>query len=128
MPSLLLKPTHRVVQEFYGCLGQFDNRGVRHEGAVRSAFQTLLDTCARQFDWKLVPEYRTKAKAGNQVQVDGDLLDNYGLVRGYREAKDGADDLDKEIKDKFAAGCPRDNIEPRRAVSRANAALWMINE
>lgn len=119
MPTLELKPTHKVVTAYYDNLAQFEQLGVRHEGAVRSAFQSLLDSCGRQFDWKLVPEYRAKAKAGNQIAVDGGLLDNYGLVHGYWEAKDGADDLEKEIKNKFAAGYPRDNIlfqEPRRAV------------
>jgi hypothetical protein len=119
MRTLELKQTHKPVAEYYDNLATFERLGVKHEGAVRSAFQELLDHCGRQFDWKLVPEYRSKGKGGNQIAVDGGLLDNYGLVHGYWEAKDGADDLDKEIKNKFAAGYPRDNIlfqEPRRAV------------
>lgn len=119
MPTLELRPTHKPVVTHYDNLAKFDQLGIKHEGAVRSAFQELLDHCGRQFDWKLVPEYRSKGKAGNQIAVDGGLLDNYGLVHGYWEAKDGADDLDQEIRKKFAAGYPRDNIlfqEPRRAV------------
>src|SRR5258706_11972641 len=104
MPQLQLKPTHKVVQDYYESLAQFAKLGIKHEGAVRSAFQTLLESCCRQFEWKLVPEFRTKGKAAAQVQVDGALLDNYGLVHGYWEAKDSADDLDEEIKAKFAAG------------------------
>jgi hypothetical protein len=114
-----LKRSHKVVAAYYDNLAKFEKLGIKHEGAVRPAFQELLDHSARKFRWKLVPEYRTKAKAGKQVQVDGGLLDNYGLVHGYWEAKDSDDDLDKEIKNKFAAGYPRDNIlfqEPRRAV------------
>src|SRR5712664_4578812 len=85
MPQLQLKPTHKVVQDYYESLAKFAKLGIKHEGAVRSAFQTLLESCGRQFDWKLVPEYRSKTKAAAQIQVDGALLDNYGLVHGYWE-------------------------------------------
>jgi hypothetical protein len=95
--TLELKPTHKPIQNYYASLSRFEALGIKHEGAVRSAFHELLDYCGRQFDWKLVPEYRVKAKAGNQIAVDGGLLDNYGLVHGYWEAKDSADDLDKQI-------------------------------
>src|SRR2546427_13124474 len=90
MPQLLLKPTHKVVQDYYESLAQFAKLGIKHEGAVRSAFQTLLESCGRQFDWKLVPEYRSKGRAAGQVQVDGALLDKYSLVHGYWQAKDCA--------------------------------------
>jgi hypothetical protein len=45
-----------------------------------------------------------------------------------REAKDTDDDLEKEIKAKFAAGCPRDNIlfqGPRRAILYQNGERFM---
>lgn len=103
MPSLEIKPTHKVVTAYYDNLAKFEKLGIKHEGAVRSAFQELLDHFGRQFDWTLVPEYRSKGKGGNQIAVDGGLLDHYGLVHGYWEAEDGADDLDNEIKNKFAA-------------------------
>jgi hypothetical protein len=38
-----LKPTHKPVQNYYDALRQFRGLGVSHEGAVRSAFQTLLE-------------------------------------------------------------------------------------
>ena len=60
MPSLELKPTHKVVTACYCSLAKFDKLGVKHETAVRSAFQELLESCARQFDWKLVLEYPSK--------------------------------------------------------------------
>ncbi len=37
-------------------------------------------------------------------------MDGFKLVHGYWEAKDSSDDLDKEIKKKFAVGYPKDNI------------------
>jgi hypothetical protein len=38
------------------------------------------------------------------------LLDNYGLNHGLWEAKDSDDDLEKEIKNKFSVGYPKENI------------------
>ena len=57
MTNLNLKPTHKPVEDYYAALAQFEQLEVRHEGAVRSAFQSLLQGCARQFDWTLVPEH-----------------------------------------------------------------------
>ena len=57
MQRLALKATHKPVQSYYAALRQFDDLGVTHETAVRSAFQGLLDHCARQHDWTLVPEW-----------------------------------------------------------------------
>jgi predicted helicase len=121
--SLNLKPTHRAVTTYYTALAQFRNLGVKHESAVRSAFQELLEHCARQFDWKLVPEYAIKRKGKADAKVDGALLDSYGLNHGLWEAKDSADDLDKEIKIKFAIGYPKQNIlfwQPDRGVLYRN--------
>ena len=57
MQRLELKATHKPVQNYYAALRQFDDLGVTHETAVRSAFQGLLDHCVRQHDWTLVPEW-----------------------------------------------------------------------
>jgi hypothetical protein len=85
MPSLTLKPTHKVVSAYYDNLAKFAKLGIKHETAVRSAFQELLEHCARQFDWKLVPEYRIKRKGQADASADGALLDNYGLNHGLWE-------------------------------------------
>jgi len=123
MPTLTLKPTHRAVTAYYDSLAQFEKRGIKHETAVRSAFQELLEICARQFDWKLVPEYPLTRKGGAALKADGALLDIYGLNHGLWEAKDIDDDLEKEIKAKFALDYPRENIlfwQPARAVLYQN--------
>ena len=57
MPSLELKQTHKAVALYYESLAKFAKLGIKDETAVRSAFQELLEHCARHFDWKLVPEY-----------------------------------------------------------------------
>ena len=93
MPTLELKPTHKVVAAYYDNLSKFAKLGIKHEGTVRSAFQELLESCARQFDWKLVPEYAIKRKGQADAKADG-----------LWEAKDSAADVAKEIKHKFAIG------------------------
>jgi hypothetical protein len=119
VPTLEIKPTHKVVTSCYANLAEFEKRGIRYESAVRSAFHELLEHCARQFDWKLVPEYPIKRKGRADAKADGALLDTYGLNHGLWEAKDSAHDLDKEIKFKFSIGYPKQNIlfwQPDRAV------------
>ena len=124
MPQLALKPTHKEVREYYESLAEFAKLGVKHETAVRSAFQQLLEHCARQCDLKLVPEYAIKRKGQADAKADGALLNHYGLTHGLWEAKDSGDDLDKEIKQKFAIGYPKKNIlfwQPDRAVLYQNS-------
>jgi predicted helicase len=127
MPSLSLKPTHKPIQAFYDSLAKFEQLGVRHEGAVRSAFQELLDHCASQFHWKLVPEYPIRRKGAVPLRADGALIDDYLLNHGLWEAKDSVDSLENEIKRKFAAGYPKENIlfqEPRRAILFQNGQRY----
>ena len=95
MEKLNLKPTHKPVQNYYEALRQFQTIDVSHEGAVRSAFQTLLEHCGRQFGWKLVPEWAIK-KDTRSIRVDGALVDEYRLTHGFWEAKDRADNLPKD--------------------------------
>ena len=119
MTNLNLKPTHKPVEDYYAALAQFEQLEVRHEGAVRSAFQSLLQNCARQFDWTLVPEHSMTGVQNNRIVVDGALMDDFRLTHGYWEAKDEDDDLPSEVVRKFEAGYPRDNIlfqEPHRAI------------
>jgi predicted helicase len=119
MERLNLKPTHKPVKDYYEALAKFKEISVSHEGAVRSAFQTLLEHCGRQFKWKLVPEWPIKRDRAASLRVDGALVDEYNLTHGYWEAKDSQDDLAKEVKKKIAAGYPQNNIifqSPDRAI------------
>ncbi len=126
MTALNIKHTHKPVKDYYAALDQFTSLGVTHESAVRSAFQSLLQHCAKQPGWTLVPEHAAKAPGGKQIIIDGSLIDDYHLVHGYWEAKDIHDDLPAEVNGKFAAGYPRDNIlfqTPRRAMLYQNGSL-----
>jgi predicted helicase len=126
MPTLELKPAHKPVQNYYAALRQFEELGVRHESAVRSAFQSLLAHCARQHDWTLVPEWEIRRQRRMPLRVDGALVDNFRLTHGFWEAKDIQDDLRREVRRKFDAGYPRDNIlfqTPHRALLYQNDTL-----
>lgn len=109
MSDLNLKPNHKAVKDYYQALNNLATLGVSHEGAVSPAFAALLRQCARQFDWTLLEQHSVK-RNGHPIRVDGALADAFKLVHGYWEAKDSSDDLDKEIKRKFAVGYPKDNI------------------
>ena len=132
MTTLNLKPTHKPVRAYYESLQRFESIGVSHETAVRSAFQSLLEYCGRQFNWILVPEHSmtplirgARGVKNKRIVVDGALIDNFQLPHGYWEAKDIHDDLPAEVLHKFATGYPRDNIlfqTPHRAL------LWQNNQ
>lgn len=122
MYKLNLKTSYKPVTEYYEALEKFKHIGIKHEGAVRSAFQTLLESCGKQFNWTLVPEYQKK-RQGRRISIDGALVDQFSLPHGYWEAKDEQDDLQREIKKKFAVGYPNDNIifqSPERAILYQN--------
>lgn len=118
--SLALKPAHASVKGYYFTLHEFGQLFIDHEGAVRSAFHTLLAKCGQKASPKLtlVPEYRIE-RARSSVIVDGALVDLYHLPHGYWEAKDEQDDLAREVDRKLEKGYPRDNIifqAPERAI------------
>lgn len=117
MLSLSLKPSHKPIKNYYEVLEQYSKLGVDHEGAVSSAFQSLLESCARQFQWTLIPQYAIKRSKKQPIRIDGALVDSYNLPRAYWEAKDINDNLKKEIPKKFAVGYPKDNMLFQRPLS-----------
>ncbi len=69
MPILNLKTSHKPVREYYKELKQFEKLGVSHEGAVKTAFQKLLKSCGKQFNWTLVQEWQIKLPGKRAVRV-----------------------------------------------------------
>lgn len=129
--QLNLKPASAKVRDYYNVLNQYGQLNISHEMAVRSAFASLLDSCGRQFQWKLVPEFRIALPKKKAVIVDGALLDAFTLKHGYWEAKDLKDDLEKEIKKKLEQGYPRNNIifqSPERAILYQKGIRQGLNE
>ncbi len=118
MPTLQLKPTHKVVKAYYEALHNLQQLSLFSEGAVSPAFAALLRHCAAQCGWTLAEQFTLKSK-GHTLRVDGALLDAFKLLHGVWEAKDSADDLKHEAERKFKAGYPQTNIlfqAPARAI------------
>ena len=109
MSSLKLKPNYKIVQSYYDELNQLGTLNLFTEGNVSPAFASLLRYCANQYEWILVEQFVMKPKE-KRIRVDGVLLDMFKLIHGVWEAKDSEDDLKLEVKNKFDAGYPNDNI------------------
>ncbi len=84
--------------------------GSRKETSIRIAFQNLLNEYAKNKDLLLVAELDYKTDKGTTVYPDGTLKDAMRLDWGYWESKDEADNIEEEIKKKFAQGYPKSNI------------------
>ncbi|ABX04580.1 DNA or RNA helicase of superfamily II [Herpetosiphon aurantiacus DSM 785] len=106
---LSIKPNHKAVREYYASLRSLAEARAQHEGAVAPAFAALLRACASQMGWTLVEQYSIRLKKSS-IRADGALLDSFTLIRGVWEAKDSNDDLATEVRKKFAAGYPAENI------------------
>src|SRR5258706_15799922 len=94
----------RAIDQYYKELAAYQTHNVKHETAVRSAFQNLLATFAQSANWILIPEQPLPSGK----RPDGTLRDSF-FVRGYWEAKDTGDELDNEIRKKIALGYPLTN-------------------
>ena len=106
-----IKPTHKPIQTFYTELKQYEKLGATNETEVRLAFATLLQHYARQNNLTLICEKPLRTLQGTTIYVDGMLTDNnFGLPRGYWEAKDLHDNLTTAVRQKFDVGYPQDNI------------------
>ena len=128
MPQLNLKPNHKAVRNYYATLQQYDQHNATHEGAVSNPFAFLLDTCAKQVNATLIPQYAMRAPKGNRIVIDGTVLNEIGLPFAYWEAKDMDDNLARAVIDKREAGYPLDNIlfqNPQRAILYQNGAEVM---
>ncbi|MBX3164936.1 MAG: N-6 DNA methylase [Bacteroidetes bacterium] len=84
--------------------------GTKKETAIRNAFYNLLNEYAKAKGLLLIPEITIKTAKGNNVAPDGTLKDSLRQDWGYWESKDEADDINEEIRKKFAKGYPKDNI------------------
>ena len=131
MPALNLKPSHKVIKDYYHSLEQFEKLNFTHEGSVRLAFHSLLKWCGKEFGWKLISEYPINLALNKRIVVDGALIDDFKLTHGFWEAKDIHDDLPKEVLRKFEAGYPQTNIlfqTPNRAILWQNEQRVLDND
>ena len=131
MPTLNIKPTHKPIKNYYAELEAYAKIGAEHEGAVRTAFQTLLQHYSRQADLILVCEKTRYTKENRRIQLDGEVVDAFDLPHGHWEAKDTQDDLPTEARRKSEAGYPFKNIiiqSPTRALLYQNGHLRLDND
>ena len=106
-----IKPTHKPIKTFYAELKQYESLGATNETEVRLVFATLLQHYARQNNLTLICEKSLRTPQNRTIYVDGMLTDNeFGLPRGYWEAKDLHDTLTTVIREKFDVDYPQDNI------------------
>ena len=126
MPTLNIKPTHKPIKNYYTELKEYEKIGAEHEGAVRIAFQNLLQHYCRQVNLILVCEKTRQTKTNKRIRLDGEVVDAFGLPHGHWEAKDTQDDLPTEAQRKSEAGYPFKNIiiqSPNRALLYQNGHL-----
>ena len=116
--EIKLKPTHKVIKDYYASIGELTLLDAVKEGSVSHAFANLLTHCAKQLGFLLVQQETIK-RDKKHIIVDGAIKDEFKLIRGIWEAKDSDDDLRDEIRKKFEKGYPRENIifqSPKKAI------------
>jgi type I restriction-modification system DNA methylase subunit len=125
MQRLELKPNHKPIKSYYQTLQKYQQLGIKHELGVKDAFAELLKTCCQKFSWQLIQEQSLKIN-NKLLRPDGVIIRHDTLKHGYWEAKDSKDDLEKEVKQKFNQGYPKDNIifwSPQRLILYQNSKL-----
>lgn len=131
MLQLNVKPGDRLIKGYYEALGRFGHQYADHEGAVRVAFHDVLSGYSKRLDWTLISEYPVPGHHARNLRVDGALLDFWKQRRGFWEAKDEHDDLEREIKAKIEKGYPTTNIifqAPDRAILYQHGVRQGLNE
>ena len=126
MPRLNLKPNHKAIRDYYATLQEYEQQGIRHEGAVSNPFAFLLDSCTKQIKGTFIAQYAMQTAAGKRIVIDGLVRDEFELPLAYWEAKDVDDDLLKAVEEKRDAGYPFDNIlfqTPQRAILYQNGQV-----
>ncbi len=120
-----IKPSQKAVRTYYEAMKGLAEQGVEHEQAVRQPFATLLTETAKTRKWTFVAEQSVKV-SGKRIIPDGAMRDDLHRRRGFWEAKDIADDLDKAIRTKIKQGYPTTNIifqTPERGVLYQNGVM-----
>ena len=102
--TTVIKPTHKAIKQYYEALQSYSEHHVTHESALETAFQRLLADTAKPHGWTLIPKQKLTIGKKN-IYPDGTLRDIFAR-RGFWEAKDTDDDLDKEIAAKITKGYP----------------------
>lgn len=81
--SSISNPPRPRVKDYYNALNQYGQLNISHETALRQAFASLLDDCAKKFQWKLVQEFPISLPKNKRIILDGAVLDTFTLKHGY---------------------------------------------
>ncbi|MGI9174968.1 MAG: hypothetical protein ACR2GR_06585 [Rhodothermales bacterium] len=100
---LSLAADSKPVRAYYQTLQRYADVGAEHEQAVKTAFHDVLQAAAGK-EWTLIPEFPSKGRGGRSIRYDGALRDGYNYTLGYWEAKDSADNLERETQKKIERG------------------------
>ena len=112
MARITIHPDDRLLAQYYKTLKELrETQKDLTEGNMRRAFSALLTGLARRRHLTLVEERQTRSiTTGRAIRTDGSLVDTWNRPYAHWEAKDSADNLDREIQSKIANGYPTDNI------------------
>ena len=110
MSNLNLKPSHKIIKAYYQEIAQLTDIKISTEGSVAPAFANILRHCATKTKLNFIEQYPINRPGKHPIRTDGCIIDQFELRHGVWEAKDIQDNLPKEIKQKFKAGYPDDNI------------------
>ncbi|MCC5944148.1 MAG: N-6 DNA methylase [Bernardetiaceae bacterium] len=100
----------QLVKTYQREIAQVKDLGATNEMALKRPFANLLYAYCQKKNLTLVEEISMKSALGNTIRPDGTVKGINRLDWGYWEAKDEADELEDEVKKKFAKGYPKDNI------------------
>jgi predicted helicase len=100
----------QLVRHYQRELGKAKDLGVKNEMGLKRPFSNLLYALCQTKNLTLVEEISIKNERGETIRPDGIVKGVNRLDWGYWESKDEADDIEEEIKKKFAKGYPNDNI------------------
>jgi hypothetical protein len=87
----------KLIEKYYADLADFTRQNVLFEMGTRHAFHRLLADAGKPHGWTLIAEQEKKV-GGKTIRPDGTFKEEMNLVRGYWEAKDTGDNLDKESR------------------------------
>ncbi|MCX6632842.1 MAG: hypothetical protein NTW28_35025, partial [Candidatus Solibacter sp.] len=117
-----ITPGHPLLKEYARSLAEIQAQGYSHELALRPAFQNLLSDTARLYGWTFISEPTVRV-GSHTIRPDGLVRDRNNYPRGYWEAKDSKDKLEKEIDRKLRNDYPSQNTvfeDTNRAVLYQN--------
>src|SRR5450759_3360144 len=103
-----ITPTHPLLKEYARSLAEIQSQGFTHELALRPAFQNLLAGSATLYGWTFISEPTVRVGT-HTIRPDGLVRDGNNFPRGYWEAKDSRDNLEKEIDRKLRSDYPSQN-------------------